>query len=178
MNSNPESHIDFSNPVVRDYMSLVRYYCTFSGGYRSDQALICRDQSTSAHPTIPIDKYCDRSSVLFCSSPLPWSVIPFILSSPRSALLNTGDVTRLHPASISPSPRAIAAYIFAIYLGQVGYCILLVLARKPETKVRCCDLQCLLLTDDTEHHNQRCRSRSCNCKLGHGILGYCMGKWV
>jgi hypothetical protein len=45
-----------------------------------------------------------------------------------------GDVTRSHPASISPWAPAIATYIFAIYLGQIGYCILLVIARKPETK--------------------------------------------
>jgi hypothetical protein len=126
----------------------------FTEGHRFYQALICRDQTTSAHPTIAIDKYCDRTSVLFCPSPLPWSVVPFVRSSPRSALLNTGDVTRSHPASISPSPRVIAAYILAIYLGQVGYCVLLVLARKSETKARCYGLHCLLLlTDAAEHHN-------------------------
>lgn len=30
----------------------------------------------------------------------------------------------------------IAAYIVAIYIGQIGYCVLLVLARDVETKVR------------------------------------------
>ena len=29
----------------------------------------------------------------------------------------------------------IAVYLVAIYLGQIGYCVLLVLARKRETKV-------------------------------------------
>ena len=29
----------------------------------------------------------------------------------------------------------IAIYLIAIYLGQIGYCVLLVIARKPETKV-------------------------------------------
>lgn len=35
---------------------------------------------------------------------------------------------------VPPLPSMIAVYIVMIYLGQVGYCILLVLARKPETK--------------------------------------------
>ena len=117
------------------------------------------------------------------SSPLPWSVVLFagVLSGSCSAPFHTGDVTRSHPASISPWAPAIAAYVLAIYLGQVGYCILLVIARKPETKARSskCDLHCLLLTSDTTDHNsQRCRSRSCICKLGHGRLGHCMGKRV
>jgi len=45
-----------------------------------------------------------------------------------------GDITRWHPASISPSIPAIGLYILAIYVMQVGYCILLVLVNKPETK--------------------------------------------
>jgi len=91
-----ELPIDFSNPVVRDYMSLVRL-----------QVLT------------PLSLLINIATVLVCS---------FVL---RPSL---GDVTRSHPASISPSVPAIAIYILAIYLGQVGYCILLVIARKPETK--------------------------------------------
>ncbi|KAI0058329.1 hypothetical protein BV25DRAFT_1967716 [Artomyces pyxidatus] len=45
-----------------------------------------------------------------------------------------GTVTKWFPTSISPSPAVIAAYIFAIYIFQIGYCIILVLVRKPETK--------------------------------------------
>ena len=30
----------------------------------------------------------------------------------------------------------IAVYLVVIYIGQIGHCMLLVLARKPETKVR------------------------------------------
>lgn len=116
------------------------------------------------------------------SSPLPWYVVPFVLSGSDScsALLNTGGVTRSHPASISPWAPAIAAYVLAIYLGQVGYCILLVIARKSETKARCCgNLHCLLLTvDSTGRNDQGCRSCPCNCKLGHGRLGHFMGRRV
>ncbi|TCD64299.1 hypothetical protein EIP91_004277 [Steccherinum ochraceum] len=45
-----------------------------------------------------------------------------------------GDIARLYPATIAPEPYMIAIYIVIIYLGQIGYCLLLVLARKPETK--------------------------------------------
>ncbi|EKM57084.1 uncharacterized protein PHACADRAFT_254636 [Phanerochaete carnosa HHB-10118-sp] len=47
---------------------------------------------------------------------------------------NLGDIAKLYPAVIVPDPRMIAIYLGAIYLGQVGYCVLLVLARKRETK--------------------------------------------
>ncbi|KAI0299419.1 hypothetical protein B0F90DRAFT_1631259 [Multifurca ochricompacta] len=93
---NSELPIDFSNPVIRDYMSLVRL-----------QVLT------------PLSLLINITITLICSLVLHPSL---------------GDVTRLHPASISPSVPAIAAYIFMIYLGQVGYCILLVAARRPETK--------------------------------------------
>ncbi|KAJ7291067.1 hypothetical protein C8J57DRAFT_1112860 [Mycena rebaudengoi] len=43
-------------------------------------------------------------------------------------------ISKLYPTSISPKPAVISAYVGAIYLGQIGYCLLLVLARKPETK--------------------------------------------
>lgn len=96
MNSNTEVPIDFSNPAVRDYMSLIRL-----------QVLT------------PLSLLINIATTLVCSLVL------------RPSL---GDVTRSHPASISPWAPAIATYIFAIYLGQIGYCILLVIARKPETK--------------------------------------------
>ncbi|KAI0246108.1 hypothetical protein BJV78DRAFT_1257681 [Lactifluus subvellereus] len=91
-----ELPIDFSNPEIRDYMSLVRL-----------QVLT------------PLSLLINIATVLVCTLVL------------RPSL---GDVTRSHPASISPSVLTIAAYVFAIYLGQIGYCTLLVVARKPETK--------------------------------------------
>lgn len=45
-----------------------------------------------------------------------------------------GSIIELHPTSISPSPSIIAVYVVVILLGQIGYCTLLVIARKPETK--------------------------------------------
>ncbi|GJE93391.1 hypothetical protein PsYK624_095500 [Phanerochaete sordida] len=47
---------------------------------------------------------------------------------------NLGDISRLYPAVIAPEPSMVAIYLVAIYLGQIGYCVLLVLARKRETK--------------------------------------------
>jgi len=44
------------------------------------------------------------------------------------------DISRLYPMSIAPNPSMIAAYITVIYVLQIGYCVLLVFARKPETK--------------------------------------------
>lgn len=46
-----------------------------------------------------------------------------------------GSIARLHPTSITPKPSIIAPYVGVIFLGQIGYCLLLVIARKPETKV-------------------------------------------
>lgn len=50
--------------------------------------------------------------------------------------LRAGTIANLYPSSIAPKPYMIAVYIVMIYLGQIGYCVLLVLARKPETKVK------------------------------------------
>lgn len=67
----------------------------------------------------------------------------------------------MFPSSISPKPLLIATYLLLVYIGQVGYCILLVTARKPETKVRdrgACFLR-FELTFATENHNKRRRNR-------------------
>jgi len=43
-------------------------------------------------------------------------------------------VSKLYPTSISPQPAVIGAYLLAVYVCQVGFCVLLVFARKQETK--------------------------------------------
>ncbi|KAJ7257917.1 hypothetical protein B0H12DRAFT_1110609 [Mycena haematopus] len=43
-------------------------------------------------------------------------------------------ITKIFPTSITPSFPVISIYIAAMYLGQIGFCILLVFARKAETK--------------------------------------------
>ncbi|KZT28208.1 hypothetical protein NEOLEDRAFT_1109013 [Neolentinus lepideus HHB14362 ss-1] len=45
-----------------------------------------------------------------------------------------GDISSLHPTPITPAKMPIAVYAILIYVFQIGYCLLLVLARKPETK--------------------------------------------
>ncbi|KAH9941168.1 uncharacterized protein BXZ73DRAFT_42202 [Epithele typhae] len=47
---------------------------------------------------------------------------------------NVGQIFELYPSSITPQPYMVAVYIVGIYILQVGYCILLVFARAPETK--------------------------------------------
>ena len=44
-------------------------------------------------------------------------------------------ISKLHPTPISPSPSLVGIYVIAIFAGQIGYCVLLVLASKEETKV-------------------------------------------
>jgi hypothetical protein len=44
------------------------------------------------------------------------------------------SIVHLHPTSITPSTSAIAAYVGVIYIAQIGYCMMLVMARKRETK--------------------------------------------
>lgn len=67
----------------------------------------------------PLSLLVNIATVLICS----------LVVSP-----SIGQVTKWFPTSISPYPPLIAAYISAIYIGQIGYCFLIVLVRKPETK--------------------------------------------
>ncbi|KAG7095775.1 hypothetical protein E1B28_006480 [Marasmius oreades] len=45
-----------------------------------------------------------------------------------------GAVARRFPTSITPKTILVSIYVAVLFLGQLGYCLLLVLARKPETK--------------------------------------------
>ncbi|KAI5120385.1 hypothetical protein M0805_000165 [Coniferiporia weirii] len=45
-----------------------------------------------------------------------------------------GKIAKMYPTSLTPSPSFTAAYLMAVYIMQVGYCVVLVLARKRETK--------------------------------------------
>jgi hypothetical protein len=44
-------------------------------------------------------------------------------------------VSRLYPTSITPNASVIGVYLAVVFLGQIGYCLLLVVASKSETKV-------------------------------------------
>jgi hypothetical protein len=43
-------------------------------------------------------------------------------------------VSRLHPTSITPNASVIGLYLAVVFLGQIGYCLLLLVASKAETK--------------------------------------------
>ncbi|VDB83157.1 unnamed protein product [Peniophora sp. CBMAI 1063] len=88
--------IDFSNPAVRDYMSLIRL-----------QVLT------------PLSLLINIVTVAICS----------LVITP-----GVGEITKWHPAALSPHTWVIGIYILAIYILQVGYCVILVFVRKPETK--------------------------------------------
>lgn len=72
--------------------------------------------------------------------PCCWSFHRFVSSRLSSvslfSLTYTAQISRRFPTSISPRPVVIAIYVIAIFAAQLGYCIILVIARKEETKVR------------------------------------------
>ncbi|KAI0747003.1 hypothetical protein C8Q80DRAFT_1256602 [Daedaleopsis nitida] len=47
---------------------------------------------------------------------------------------NIETISTLYPSSITPRPSMISVYIVAIYILQVGYCLLLVFSRNPDAK--------------------------------------------
>ncbi|KAH9921764.1 uncharacterized protein B0H18DRAFT_1116224 [Fomitopsis serialis] len=53
-----------------------------------------------------------------------------------STILTPGlsEISKLYPATIAPNQSLISIYVTLVYIGQLGYCVLLVFARKPETK--------------------------------------------
>lgn len=51
----------------------------------------------------------------------------------------------MYPTSLTPRPSLIGTYIAAVYIMQVGYCVVLVMARKTETKVGP-PLSCIYMT--------------------------------
>ncbi|KLO15509.1 hypothetical protein SCHPADRAFT_914398 [Schizopora paradoxa] len=45
-----------------------------------------------------------------------------------------GKVSKMYPTSITPSPKMITTYVIAIFVTQIGYCAILVFARRSDTK--------------------------------------------
>lgn len=89
-------------------------------------------------------------------------------------------IAYIHPTAISPEFNFIAVYVLAVYVGQIGYCVLLVLASKPETKVTCCIClssfyQSILILHPIAYPNKSSRFVSCIRQLHNGPLGYRMG---
>ncbi|KAH0839375.1 hypothetical protein J3R83DRAFT_69 [Lanmaoa asiatica] len=67
----------------------------------------------------PLSLLINITTVLVCSTIVKPSIVGII---------------RLYPASISPHPAWLSVYVILIYLFQVGYCLLLVFSRSPDTK--------------------------------------------
>lgn len=107
------------------------------------------------------------------------SVSKIITSSSRCTNLLAGEISKQFPTSISPKPIIIATYVAAIYAGQLGYCVLIVLARKAETKVRDSAERKrfieLLKFLPADYHERR-RLFFGYCELGYGPLGNSLGK--
>ena len=49
-----------------------------------------------------------------------------------------GKVIESNVSALSPSPPVLGTYVAALFLGQIGYCVLLLMASKRETKVCIC----------------------------------------
>jgi len=67
----------------------------------------------------PLSLLINIATVLVCSVIVKPSIVGII---------------SLYPASISPHPAWLSVYVVLIYLFQVGYCLLLVFSRNPDTK--------------------------------------------
>lgn len=112
----------------------------------------------------PLSLLINVATVAVCSTVVNPSIGTY-LQSPQECYftVSPGGVSKLWPTSISPKPALIAVYVAVIYVGQIGYCLLLVLAKKPETKVSLLLPSPPLLWQPVEHSNQRCRPRACLC---------------
>jgi len=67
----------------------------------------------------PLSLLLNISSILICS---------FVAQPSLTYLLHS------HPTALTPNAHSISVYILAIWIAQIGYCVLLVTARKEETK--------------------------------------------
>jgi hypothetical protein len=90
---------------------------------------------------------------------------------------NIAYIAHIHRTAISPKFALIAIYVIAIYVGQFGYCLLLVLASKPETKVfhPSPKYHTTLTLESTAYANKSRRSLPRLFQLCNGTLGYRMG---
>ena len=86
-------------------------------------------------------------------------------------------VSHLHPTSITPNPSVVGVYVAVVFLGQIGYCLLLVVASKTETKVSYpCHTGSVIDAVVLESSHQRCWPWSCTRQYTYGTLGNRMGK--
>jgi hypothetical protein len=89
-------------------------------------------------------------------------------------------VAKLYPTALTPNVAVIGAYVAAIYVGQIGYCVLLVFTRDAETKVRSefSYKPCLIEESycyGSESVCPRNRPIPSFCESVHGTLGHFLG---
>ncbi|KAG6375320.1 hypothetical protein JVT61DRAFT_3547 [Boletus reticuloceps] len=88
--------------------------------------------------SLPVDMSnppCKTFSPSFVLTPLSLSVnIATVLVCHFIVKPSILDIIKLYPASISPHPAWLAVYVILIYIFQIGYCLLLILAKDPDTK--------------------------------------------
>lgn len=48
------------------------------------------------------------------------------------------EITELFPTNITPKTEMVGFYMTAVYVLLIGFCVLLITARNPETKVSLC----------------------------------------
>lgn len=172
--------IDTSNPAVRDYLALARFVVCF------DIILLCLQTASRLQVLTPLSVLINIGSVGVCSYVLDPSlgasrIISTIFRS-YNELFYIGKVSKMYPTSITPSPKMITTYVIAIFVTQIGYCAILVFARRSETKVLLISLVCSVLLTSMKctaaSAYKRKRFGGCVRKLDNGILGDCMGACI
>jgi hypothetical protein len=110
------------NPRVREYITLTRFVIFHSLPHSTHLAdSYPTSSSNSLQVLTPLSLLINIASVVICATVIK---------------PNLREVSREYvPTSITPKTAMIATYLFIIYGAQIGYCVLLVAVRKPETKV-------------------------------------------
>lgn len=113
--------IDMAHPAVREYIALTRFV-HYSHTHLSKYFILCSTFSYRLQVLTPLSLLINIASIVICSTVIK---------------PNLREVSREYvPTSITPKTAMIGVYIAFIWIAQLGYCVLLVLVRKAETKVR------------------------------------------
>lgn len=88
------------------------------------------------------------------------------------------EVWRAHPTPLTPNAHVIGAYVAVLYLMQLGYCLLLLMVSKAETKVWIRIFKILTCFADIaiESPHEGCGLLAHHCQHMHGKLGCSLGE--
>lgn len=78
--------------------------------------------------------------------------------------------------ALSPHPPVLGAYVAVLFLGQIGYCVLLILASKRETKV--CTCANLLLTQITSMKHALIKGVGMSLVAANFVMALWAACWV